>query len=1734
MEVKNRELIRGTSDWTSPSLIEEVVSDYNTHHWLNLDNMMNWEDKTYAIVENGVRKSVPSQTFKCSGFIFDIPNNVEITNVEVRLLVIDDTNGGTNIKDNSIKLCGKTIKCYSTFWNEQNSEIRTYSLNISDIDDVTFEYSCIGTGSDYQIPLIYGVQCRLIYYYYEDIITDDLPQYQVTASLSDYELQGNNNTSTLTLNRYCSNGKSGMFGNVYINLSDNLKFNDGSNRKVINAVNTNHLWSSTDEFLIRGKQTGLGKVTITSSSMTNPITLYILINNDMYYNDHFTVLESNTFDSCHADERGGAIYNNSYLNNSGSSYNANIAEVEGENIYEATTEIHLNVENEYEAGKVTFSLEVKTANNEKIVDKGKIYLYDESNEIGNTDVDNNGIAILSNIKLDTIGNHNLKFVYKNPTLEFGNTSIRKSVKITKKNTVLCILDDKGNPYDLNNTVPEIQQNTYMYVCLIEQTSNLPIADETIIWDGKKYVTNEKGIAYVMVMESIGKHKIKLSYNGNGNCRETSLLTTINVTLKNVNIITEDLYARKGVQDSYTVKLIDNEGNPLASKKVYIYMENTIDSKGIKDYELKTSTSGTATVPIEFDKGIWVTTNTFKSDGVYKTVKTYTNIISYDVGYNETKIELNNTTVKGVVSDTVTISGRLIDVLGQSGLKRDLQIIAIDKTNNVKVYKQLKSDIEGYFSIDLSLSKGEYVFQVIFLGDITYDGCINSGNISIVKTGNEPCIIESANYKGEIKKISDFKAILTNEDGVTLTNRKILFNFKKSNKEWYDYTVYTNEYGIAEAPSIGLNTGVYLVKTTFLGDENYKGTSNKNILIVTNSSSIFDSEINLQSETEVNNKRRVTFVLTGTNTNHPPITLSRQYVSIATYNENGYIDTTELITNDYGGFYIDLDNTPQLTIVQAIYTGSSIYKDYEYTHVYYRPLTTGVITSLKSSNVSLFEGENKYYIATLKDNDNSPIKNKKICTEIIHSDMNRDIIYTTTNELGEIEIELSKYSPDVYTVKSYFAGDSKYRSCVCSSNIKIDQNANKIPTVIVGEDYRKTYIEMLADDIFDVELTAGVLGNLKTPTTNEDIVRSNKLADKKIVFYIQNLDKNFAWTQTSKTNDNGIAQLPLTNWVGNFRITYTFLGDKDYAQSQGTSEIQIKPANEYESLIEAYDQECKYGEDININIRLMNELPSDIDITDEGKPIANSIINVKFINRITQNELLVKKQTSELGRAKISLLGNDLTDSNEIEKRKKFFTVGIYDVIIYFEGDNNYKPCEKDVELVINPTGKMEKVYIKPKNIGYETISNIKMSVGDSSLILADFIANTNTGRPVIYDENGDIVDTIEEDYVLFNFYDRANQKISYMVQIQEEEHNGVKHSVAKFDCGILAGGVYDCYIEYPTQTNFVQNGEVRIQVEVVPKKPLLVCLASDDYDDIVTERTFNYTNEGYLKVGLYYDDGLTGIRWLNNEYIFFVINGVTYHAITGRNDDSYPELDDNGNSMIKDGIAKLSIKNISNLPVGSYPVSVYNLSSNNIESSTMSFILTITSEEAWISGLDDSTKITYGEYQGNYKEGNTYDVNIYFQKNEVHRGDIVGVVGIGDIKIQLSYSYRKRDGTLEKFTLPIKTTDVNGNVKFNIPIPKPMDILKEIDNYGYDDYYFIINLSVEAITDNYKTSDGKPITDEGIVKIIRNKIMFHNYEYVKPTSIKIEVNERMANSSNPNPDSQIKEGTVYIDIDKVG
>ena len=285
MIVKNRILKQVNSDWVSPTYIEQEL-DYGANEWINLTTLQDFNDEDYAIVEDGVKIGVPSQKINCYGFDFNLPETeIFSKRIEVRFLVIDGTVGGGNVKDYYIKINNNVLTPQSTFWTDQMTCIRNYSteiyrstvnidgelINDLSTEDVTVSFACIGTGVDIQTPMIYGVQARVVYEYYEWEETEEKPIYRTTATIDKYEIS--DDAVELLIDRHCTNSMTGVYGTLEIKLSDNLRFVDNKNEKYINAENLEPYKNYTNKFKIYGKEDGLGTITISSVSIDSDIVL---------------------------------------------------------------------------------------------------------------------------------------------------------------------------------------------------------------------------------------------------------------------------------------------------------------------------------------------------------------------------------------------------------------------------------------------------------------------------------------------------------------------------------------------------------------------------------------------------------------------------------------------------------------------------------------------------------------------------------------------------------------------------------------------------------------------------------------------------------------------------------------------------------------------------------------------------------------------------------------------------------------------------------------------------------------------------------------------------------------------------------------------------------------------------------------------------------------------------------------------------------------------------------------------------------------------------------------------------------------------------------------------------------------------------------------------------------------------------------------------------------------------
>ena len=1614
MIVKNRTLKQVNSDWVSPTYIEQEL-DYGANEWINLTTLQDFNDNDYAIVDDGVKIGVPSQKINCYGFEFNLPETeIFSKKIEVRFLVIDGTVGGGNIKDYYIKINNNVLTPQSTFWTDQITCIRNYSteiyrstvnvdgdlINDLSTDDVTVSFACIGTGNDVQTPMIYGVQARVVYEYYEWEETEEKPIYKTVANIDKYEIA--DDPLTLSIDRYCTNSMTGVYGTLEIELSDNLRFVDNKNKKVIVAENLEPYEVYTNKFKVFGKQDGLGTITISSVSIDEDITLYVLVKNNIYYNDHFTVLNGNYFLQCTAESLGGGIYNNSYLNISNTTYNGNV----NGDLYQAQTKMDIYADNEFEINKkYNFQVKVSVVNGRNVTN-GSIEIRSDkySSYIAKEEVNEKGVAEFEDVVFSKIGKDTLRFNYipADHTYEYGTSKEYHKVNIKHKKTHLKVYE---------NTV---EHNDFLKIQLIDSDDRI-ITGETIIYNDNKFVINDDGYAYIMMLNPLGDYKLTFTYNGNDVYEPCELKEDITIRLKRLNIIAEDLYARKNYKSVFTVTLNDEDGIPLASKKVDIDFYNPFKSqelksiddkitvedfvgKGVKSYSVNSDSTGKVNIEIEYDNttmnNVLLVKTEFKSDGVYESNKTYNIINFYESGIHSTEIILNDTNIKSVVGESTIIEGQLKDIVGNSGLWKNtydntvynIYVLCINQTNGKIYFYQTTTEYDGNFKVTIDeLPIGKYTYKCIFTGTEAYDGSIIADVLDVYESGDKPTIIESSDYSGNINSIKPFGIYLLDENKVPLEDRKIHFSVKDSNQKVNTFLGVTDSYGYCEY-EMAYASGVYLIETSFLGDEEYESTLNKNIFIINEKTDRNNTSVKITNNIVDNNDD--TFVCNYDLKND--FNMINDYLTLVSYDENGYYDIRKIATGKNGTGSVKITPKSTVTVINSIFTGNANYPAYEYLSLIYKKDITGITTNLinKNSNIEFFENEEIYFETTLEDENGKLLQDEIVVLEIIHSDNSRSVHFKKTDDSGNVSLLLD-LSPNTYICNAYYIGSSDYKSCMSTAKIIVNKNANLINTYLEAE---STDMEMFYDVNNDGHFTVTLKAEVE-PTTDENVsVKKGKiLSNKPISFLIQNKNGEMINDNDLKyiyTDSEGKANLPIDQYKGEYDIKFDFYGDDEYNQSSGKGTITINVTNEIETLIEVYDTEIKYEENKNMFIRLVDK---------SNNPITNEILNIKIIDDLTNNEILNTSNGTDIFGL-LNVTGGIRTDetSGRIKIPLKNIHTGSYTVVVDYNGNRlqymygnemkivTFTPFSKTVKLNIKPKDNLEDIYLKPEKNYYKTTYELDSKIH----IDINQYSEWDNHLP----SNSKIID----DYVIFDFYNRANKRFTYTARIQSSiNEDGYTDYFSEFDLGVLYGGIYDCYIRYPTQTDYKEY-EVSIVVEVEAKPTVLLLFPNNKNHK--TGR-FSYMSDETIQVKLTHEDGITPIK---NEYLIFNINGVNYSTITNEN-----------------GIGEIAIKNL-DLNIGTYELNVWNIADNNFYSTKTNGTIIIEKSTLKVDYLDE-VRYLYGE---NYN----YEVNVkYYQINR--GGNSSTPVPINNLSVTLSTEI---DGIKYVNT---QSSDEMGNVFFkNIPL----------------------------------------------------------------------------------------------------
>ena len=272
-------------------------------------------------------------------------------------------------------------------------------------------------------------------------------------------------------------------------------------------------------------------------------------------------------------------------------------------------------------------------------------------------------------------------------LRAGTYTITSTFNGTSINSTITIL----NTLEADNIIKYFKNGTHYYVLVVDGQGN-PIANQTVTMniDGVFYtkVTDENGIAKLSINLRPGKYII--TTNGPNGAVISNKITVLST------LIVEDMTKDYNKSANYTVKVLDEQGNPLANQTV------TLNVNGVF-YEKITDENGIARLAINLNPGKYIITASCNGSVTSSTIT---------VNKLPATVKVTNTTVNknGKLEVTVTSDGK--PIVGQRVyfVYNDIAYYSISNEN-------------GVASIGIGLPEGKYTFMVGILDNIYYTNAL---------------------------------------------------------------------------------------------------------------------------------------------------------------------------------------------------------------------------------------------------------------------------------------------------------------------------------------------------------------------------------------------------------------------------------------------------------------------------------------------------------------------------------------------------------------------------------------------------------------------------------------------------------------------------------------------------------------------------------------------------------------------------------------------------------------------------------------------------------------------------------------------------------------------------------------------------------------------------------------------------------------------------------------------------
>ncbi|WP_042706930.1 carboxypeptidase-like regulatory domain-containing protein [Methanobrevibacter wolinii] len=625
-------------------------------------------------------------------------------------------------------------------------------------------------------------------------------------------------------------------------------------------------------------------------------------------------------------------------------------------------------------------------------------------------------------------------------------------------------------------------NNTNFVAIITDENKNPLNNTYIITmiNNRKYYSksNEKGIISININLNPGKYPVIVNFNGTKGYEKSSKKATITIIGLKTLIVSNNIvkYYRNGTNlEGFLYKI-----NPITGNKTPINNATvTIILKNIKYYKT-TDSHGKFNLPINLITGKYNILILYKGYGGFSSSNKTVNI---QVINHQTQIEINN--LVKYYRNASNLKGRI--VILDNKIKTPLKGAYITLIFNNKTKYNLKSDDNGYFSLNINFNPGKYnakisyqrtgyntVNKIISVTILKYSTNIICNNVNKIYNDNN-------NIKGQLLLIDT-----VNKKNKPFANTYITITINKK-----VYNVKTNNNGNFNL-SIKQNPGKYKVVIYYKGNNGYKSAS-KTILLTINS---YNTRIDIKN---LNKYYRNNSQLEGNLILINPLTKKETpyrntYLNII-LNQTNY----NVKTDNNGHFKLNINLKPGLYKFLAQYKGHNGYKAYK---KYVLVNVLSIKTTLKTSNLIKYYNDNKQLSVKLINQYNQSIAGAYINFKINNKTYNK---ITDKNGIANILIKMNSGKYDVVIT---YKGSTGISSSKTVSHLTI----NKLPITISS----------LGADLHQNESY-----KVKVLDFNGKIV-----SNANIIFKINNR------TYYKYTDSNGIATIPITLKKGNYNVLVT--------------------------------------------------------------------------------------------------------------------------------------------------------------------------------------------------------------------------------------------------------------------------------------------------------------------------------------------------------------------------------------------------------------------------------------------------------------------------------------------------------------------------------------------------------------------------------------------------------------------